>query len=353
MTSSPPGAPPVSIRVVDPADEVTLRAVWRVARAAHDLRPHNTYWAWEPFAATQRTPRSDLTTVLLAAYDDQPADGAEGGEGTVVGMVELQLFGEANPHLAAADLHVHPDHRRRGVGTALLAELERRVTEAGRTALLMEVFVTPGEPSPGRELALRHGFAVAMEEGFKACDLAATEDRWDALEAEAARHHEGYRILTWQRRVPDDLMAAYCRLQSVFLDEAPLGEMEIQAEPWDAERVRERDDRLGGAGRHQIGAVALAADGSPAGLCELSVAEADPAVGMQGITLVLPEHRGHRLGMALKIATQRALRSAEPRCTHVFTDNADVNVHMNAVNDQLGFVTVEHLLELQKTWPRG
>jgi GNAT superfamily N-acetyltransferase len=340
----------VQVRQVDPADETALRAIWRVARAAHDLRPHNTYWAWEPFAATQRTPRSDLTTDLLAAYDDQ---------GSVVGMVELQLFGAANPHLAAADLHVHPDHRRLGVGTALLAELERRVTEAERTALLMEVFVTPGEPSPGREFALRHGFAVAMEEGFKACDLQATEGRWDALEAEAAQRHEGheghdgYRIVTWQRRVPDDLVAAYCRLQSVFLDEAPLGEMEIQAEPWDAKRVHERDDRLEGAGRHQIGAVALAADGSPAGLCELSVAEADPAVGMQGITLVLPGHRGHRLGMALKIATQRALRRAEPRCTHVFTDNADVNVHMNAVNDQLGFVTVEHLLELQKTWPRG
>lgn len=344
MSSAPTDRSTVRIRQVDPADETALRAVWRVAHAAHDLRPHNTYWAWEPFAATQRTPRSDLTTVLLAAYDVQ---------GSVVGMVELQLFGAANPHLAAADLHVHPDHRRLGAGTALLAELERRVTEAERTALLMEVFVTPGESSPGRELALRHGFAVAMEEGFKACDLQATEGRWDALAVEAARRHDGYRIVTWQRRVPDDLMAAYCRLQSVFLDEAPLGEMEIQAETWDTKRVHERDDRLEGAGRHQIGAVALAPDGAPAGLCELSVAAADPAVGMQGITLVLPEHRGHRLGMALKIATQRALRSAEPRCTHVFTDNADVNVHMNAVNDQLGFVTVEHLLELQKTWPRG
>jgi GNAT superfamily N-acetyltransferase len=344
MSSSSPPRASVSVRPVDPADETALHAVWRVARAAHDLRPHNTYWAWEPFAAMQRTPRSDLDTVLLAAYDDH---------GTAVGMVELQLFGAANPHLAAADLHVHPDHRRRGIGTALLAELERRVTEAERTALLMEVFVTPGAPSPGREFAQHHGYSVAMEEGFKACDLRATEGRWAALESEAARRHDGYRIVTWQRRVPEDLVAAYCRLQSVFLEEAPLGEMEIQAEAWDAKRVRERDDRLEGAGRHQIGAVAVTADGSPAGLCELSVAQADPAVGMQGITLVLPEHRGHRLGMALKIATQRALRTAEPRCTHVFTDNADVNVHMNAVNDQLGFVTVEHLLELQKTWPRA
>lgn len=343
--------------MVDPADEDALRAVWAVARAAHDLRPHNTYWAWGPFRATQRTPRSDLETVLLAAYDEPGGPGEEpgapGDPAAVVGMVELQLFGEGNPHLAAADVHVHPDHRRRGVGTALLHELERRVREGDRSALLVEVFETPGEPAPGRAFALRHGFALAMEEGFKACDLRATEDRWPALADAAATRHQGYRLVTWERRVPEELMAAYCRLQSVFLDEAPLGDMEIQAETWDARRVHERDDRLAGAGRHQIGAVALAPDGSPAGLCELTVADADPAIAMQGITLVLPEHRGHRLGMALKIATQRALRAAEPRCGHVFTDNADENVHMNAVNEELGFVTVEHLLELQKTWPRA
>ena len=136
-----------------------------------------------PSARRARTSRPSCWRRTTTGHPGDPA--------VVVGMVELQLFGAANPHLAAADLHVHPDHRRLGVGAALLAELERRVTEAERTALLMEVFVTPGEPSPGREFALRHGFAVAMEEGFKACDLRATEDRWDALEAEAAAPPRG------------------------------------------------------------------------------------------------------------------------------------------------------------------
>jgi hypothetical protein len=76
-----------------------------------------------------------------------------------------------------------------------------------------------------------------------------------------------------------------------------------------------------------------------------------PETASQGITVVLPGHRGRRLGMSLKVATLRALREAEPRCRHVFTDNADVNVHMNAVNERLGFVSVEKMVTLQKTYP--
>jgi GNAT superfamily N-acetyltransferase len=238
------------------------------------------------------------------------------------------------------------------VGSALLAEVERRILAAGRTTLLVDVLARPAEERPpGVVFGAEHGFEVAMEEGFKACDLAATEHRWGALERASATHHDGYRLVTWQRTVPTDLMAAYCELQSTFLGEAPLGDMDLKAETWDRQRVEERDERMAATGRHQIGTVALDRDGSPAGLSELSFTTAAPGTASQGITVVLPAHRGRRLGTSLKIATLRALRETEPRCGYVFTDNADVNVHMNAVNDQLGFETVERMLTLQKTFP--
>jgi GNAT superfamily N-acetyltransferase len=332
----------VEVRQVDPSDDAALRAVWEAAYAAHGLRPHNTYWPWETFAALQRAARTDLETVLLEARL----------EGRVVGMVEMQLYLTDNDHLVGADLHTHPGHRRRGVGSALLAEMERRIREAGRTTLLVDVFVRPGEQQPpGVAFGTAHGFEVAMEEGFKACDLDETESRWDELEHASAQHHDAYRLVTWQRAVPADLIAAYCQLQSNFLGETPLGEMDLKAETWDATRVQERDARLAASGRHQIGTVALGPDGSPAGLSELSFTTAAPDTASQGVTMVLPGHRGRRLGMGLKVATLRALREAEPRCRYVFTDNADVNVHMNAVNEQLGFTAVERMLTLQKTYP--
>jgi hypothetical protein len=64
--------------------------------------------------------------------------------------------------------------------------------------------------------------------------------------------------------------------------------------------------------------------------------------------MVLPEHRGHRLGLATKLASHRALREAVPDCRLVATSNAEVNTHMNAINDVMGYRQLETLVEYQK-----
>jgi RimJ/RimL family protein N-acetyltransferase len=65
-------------------------------------------------------------------------------------------------------------------------------------------------------------------------------------------------------------------------------------------------------------------------------------------TLVRPDHRGHRLGLAVKVANVRLLQETQPQLATVVTFNADVNAPMVAVNDRLGFVPVQWLGELQK-----
>jgi uncharacterized protein involved in propanediol utilization len=65
--------------------------------------------------------------------------------------------------------------------------------------------------------------------------------------------------------------------------------------------------------------------------------------------MVLPGHRGHRLGLAAKLASHRALRAAVPVCELVATSNADVNAHMNAINEALGYRRLETLLEYHRT----
>jgi GNAT superfamily N-acetyltransferase len=62
-----------------------------------------------------------------------------------------------------------------------------------------------------------------------------------------------------------------------------------------------------------------------------------PALGYQQDTLVLREHRGHGLGLALKLANHRALVAALPGVLRVRTWNAVENAHMLAVNTALGF----------------
>ena len=70
--------------------------------------------------------------------------------------------------------------------------------------------------------------------------------------------------------------------------------------------------------------------------------------GYQWGTLVRPDHRGHRLGLAVKVANVRLLQETHPRITTVVTFNADVNAPMVAVNERLGFVPVQWMGELQK-----
>jgi hypothetical protein len=66
--------------------------------------------------------------------------------------------------------------------------------------------------------------------------------------------------------------------------------------------------------------------------------------------LVRRDHRGHRLGTAVKIANLRALQQACPEATEVKTQNAETNAWMVGINVRLGFrpvgVVPEYLREI-------
>jgi hypothetical protein len=61
----------------------------------------------------------------------------------------------------------------------------------------------------------------------------------------------------------------------------------------------------------------------------------------QHITLVDPGHRGHRLGLVAKLANLRYLTEHEPRVRAIDTWNAEVNRHMIAINEAMGFRAVD------------
>ena len=50
----------------------------------------------------------------------------------------------------------------------------------------------------------------------------------------------------------------------------------------------------------------------------------------------------------MKVLLHQRLRAEFPATELVVTGNADVNDHMNAVNEQLGYRPVDRVLELQK-----
>jgi RimJ/RimL family protein N-acetyltransferase len=72
-------------------------------------------------------------------------------------------------------------------------------------------------------------------------------------------------------------------------------------------------------------------------------------VAEQWNTIVEPDHRGHRLGLAVKFANLRHLRLAVPETQRLETWNADENTRMIAINELLGFHIVERVDEFQLT----
>ena len=72
-------------------------------------------------------------------------------------------------------------------------------------------------------------------------------------------------------------------------------------------------------------------------MTELLIADDTPAQAWQMITVVHPDHRGHRLGLAVKLANLDLLADCAPGVRIVQTGNASVNEPMIAVNDLLGF----------------
>jgi hypothetical protein len=71
-------------------------------------------------------------------------------------------------------------------------------------------------------------------------------------------------------------------------------------------------------------------------------------LGFQEDTAVVRAHRGHRLGLRLKVEMLRVLRDRERGIRQIDTWNALSNSHMIAVNDALGCVVVGYGGELQR-----
>lgn len=329
---------PLDIRAIDVHDETALRAWWEVGKAATAERPGNPFPAWEVSRTALPADNPERDTTLVGAYDGDD----------MVGCALVLFTRIENLHTCGFDLYVVPTRRREGIGTHLLAAVESMAASRGRSTLQCEGYVPPGETGPAELFAAARGYEVASREGFKELTMGDYHSRRAALAVAVGGAADDYDIVTFDTVCPEEHLASFGRLLGMLIAEIPLGELDLEDSEWTPERLRAAEQRCVGIGRHILTALAIAPDGSVAGSSDVRINEADPSHGQIGITLVDPAHRGHRLGMALKLATHDLAASTYPECVSVDTCNAEVNEHMNAVNEALGYRSIETLLELQK-----
>ncbi|AXK44250.1 GNAT family N-acetyltransferase [Brachybacterium saurashtrense] len=280
-------------------------------------------------------------------------EGMDGGE-MLVGRAATHMPLQDNLESITAGVAVHPAHRGRGIGTALLEEaLLPALREAGRPLVEAYGEVAPGEDPddpghPVHRLAARLGLTRRNLAVCRALPLPLEPALLEGLRAEAEERLGEYRVALWDGDLPEEHLEAYGRLLTQLEIDEPDEEVEHEPAEYTPARLRGRERRLRESGTARIVAVAVAPDGSFVGNSEVHVHEnAASTLGYQENTLVMPEHRGHRLGLALKVATHAQLRERAPQLRSLVTWNSHVNPWMIGINEKLGYRIVCHELVLQ------
>ncbi|HZN19857.1 MAG TPA: GNAT family N-acetyltransferase [Micromonosporaceae bacterium] len=322
--------------VTDPTAVDEVFALMTAARAADvpDMPPPCRHW----LAGALTFPR---TYSRLENYVTR-------ADGRTVGFLSLAFPLKENlENSDIYDLIVHPDYRRRGIGRALYAYAVERLRADGRKRTVgMTVATLPGGPQrdgAGGAFAVAMGAKNALGEVRRRLDLSTVDE--DALKvqlAEAWQRADGYTLVQWRERAPDEYAADVGYLDGRMITDAPMGDIKWEPETVDVARVREGEARCSAMKiRMYSTGVVHAATNRMVAFTTIGFEESTPTHGMQWITIVDPDHRGHRLGIIVKIENLRYARAHEPGVTTVDTWNAAVNKHMIAINEAMGFRPVD------------
>jgi GNAT superfamily N-acetyltransferase len=319
---------------VDPSDHAMVQSWLTVQQVAED-HDNPGLSPWNPMRA--------LTSLVLGSSDARHEQWVAVCDGRVLGRLSLTLPDLDNTHLASMSLSVHPDERRRGVGSALLRHAEERAAADGRSTISSWVAV----PGPGNDainpvggaFAVSKGYKQSLESAVRVCDLDAVDEAaldrlWDA----AWERADGFEVVPFEGAPPEDLIDGMAYLHARMYTDMPLGEWDLQEADIDRDRILDWSRQRRQRGElHLQAAVRHKDSGAIAGFTELIMQAGEEHHCIQGDTIVDPRFRGHRLGTILKIANQRRIRQWRPQMRYVWTGNAVSNHHMISINEAVGY----------------
>ena len=281
-------------------------------------------------------------------------------DGEIVGAVRVDID-KSMQESAEIDVMMTEEHENGGpVVDALEAEGERIAREYGRTVLqswtihradpVENTLVPPtgagwvpaDDPSTRRMLAA--GYRLGQVERNSRFDLQGDYEPVERLLAEAtATAGPDYRAVWWAGPTPPEYADGYAKAIARMHSDVPSGDLVMEASTWDAERVFERDARFASAGTlFGVTLVIHEPTGEVAAFNELTIGPDRTKPTSQWGTLVMPEHRGHRLGSIVKCVGLSKWHETVPESPCVSTFNAEENRYMLDVNEQVGFVPASY-----------
>ena len=154
-------------------------------------------------------------------------------------------------------------------------------------------------------------------------------------------------MVTWGDRCPDEHAAGYCEMKTQMSNDVPVGEIDYQPIVYDEARLRTEEQRASRSYHLVVAAARRTSDGAFGGYTVLYLPH-DEAHVLQDDTLVMPEHRGHRLGTILKLATLDVVRRDHPERVAIHTWTDPENHAMYRTNLGFGYTPAERMYEMQR-----
>ena len=302
--------------------------------------------------APQNEPQSGeyIRLSLRHGWDDLGTENVVVGrvDGTLAAFASVELPVWDNLHMAFVELVIAPGYRGSGIGDRVLDQVYAIMRANDRALLIANAW----KGSDLERFWLDHGLemgSAAAQRRLHPLDL--DWSHLDRLHAESLAASTAYEVVQVTHPVSDDLVEGMVQLQLVMND-APIDGLSIDDDVWNAKRYRAAEAATANRRMTSYGLVARHRDsGDLAGFTAVVVEDERPHLGFQEDTAVVRAHRGHRLGVRLKIEMLRRLREAEPQIVQIDTWNAVSNSHMIAVNEAMGCVVVGYGGELARgTW---
>jgi GNAT superfamily N-acetyltransferase len=286
--------------------------------------------------------RHHTAETFLLECRDREDQGPDAGfwlahdDGRLVGYAALTLLPFDHRDRAKILGAVHPDHRRRGIGRSLM--------EAAEAATDRPLLRAPAWAGTGGEHAVpRFGYLRMSSHDVRRIDVHAAQPAELVESAEEAGRD--YTLERFAGPCPDRLLGDL-RVLREAINDAP-GMTAFEAYP--PERLRAYEHGL--ARRHQTPYTVLARHrltGDPAAITMVCVHELRPQIAAQEDTAVLAAHRGHRLGLRLKLAMLAWLDAERPDVLQADTWNVPENAPMIAINEALGSRKVAETISFRK-----
>ncbi len=257
------------------------------------------------------------------------------GSDAPVGVLDISLPRRDNLHLVWAEIAVHPDHRGRGHGHAIMDEVLHRARESGRTTVWVG---TAEDDARSRTFLESYGFVYASHDARRRQVLADVNSaEVERLFTAAKTAAAGYELVRLAPPVSEDVLIQLVEVTSAIND-APMGDLTYEDEKFDLQRLKDMETAREGRGDTMYRVAARHKESGEIGGHTVVVWNPlRPTTAGQGDTAVARTHRGHRLGMLLKIDMLHWIGDEHPEVEIIETWNNADNRYMIDVNEAIGY----------------